>query len=60
MLTKFCFESLKEGGHSEDVGVDVRIILSGSQGNRIWGCGLDSSGSGQGLVARSSMNLWDP
>jgi hypothetical protein len=30
----------------EDLGLDVRIILNRSQGNRVGGCGLDLSGSG--------------
>jgi hypothetical protein len=30
----------------EDLGVDGRIILDDSLGNRAGGCGLDTSGSG--------------
>jgi hypothetical protein len=41
-----------EGDHLEDICVDGRIILKFIlKQNRIRGCGLDSSGSGQGQVA---------
>jgi hypothetical protein len=46
MHTIFWSENLKETVHSEDLGVDKRIILEWileKQGGR---CGLDSSGSG--------------
>jgi hypothetical protein len=39
-------ENLKERDHSNDLGVDVRIILNGSQGKRVGRFGVDSSGSG--------------
>jgi hypothetical protein len=38
MLTKLWFESLKERGHPEDLGIDVRIILKRLLGKD--GCGV--------------------
>jgi hypothetical protein len=40
-------------GRREDLGVDGRITLRWILGNRVWGCGLDSFGSGEGQVASS-------
>jgi hypothetical protein len=44
MRTKVLLESLKGTDHSDDLGVDKRIILKWILGNRVWKCGLDSSG----------------
>jgi hypothetical protein len=44
-------ESLRVRDHSEDI--DGGIILNRSLGNSDRGCGLDSSGSGQGPVTGS-------
>jgi hypothetical protein len=38
--------NLKGGGHWENLGIDGRITLRWILGNRVWGCGLDSFGSG--------------
>jgi hypothetical protein len=40
-----------EGRRPQDFGVDGKIILKWILGNRVGGCGLDASGSGQGSVA---------
>jgi hypothetical protein len=40
MSAEFWWGNLKETGHFKD----LRIILCGSEINRIGGCGLDSSG----------------
>jgi hypothetical protein len=53
MHIEFSLENLKRREHSEDLGVDGRIILKLSSGNRFAGFGLNSSGSGQGPVACS-------
>jgi len=46
MRTIFWSESLKKGRHSEDLGVDGRIILELTLGEVGWeSCGLHSSGS---------------
>jgi hypothetical protein len=48
---KFCSKKAKRRDHSEDIGVDERIILKWTLGK--WGpyvCGLDASGSGQWRV----------
>jgi hypothetical protein len=45
--TTFWLGGLKGGDHQEDLGVDGRITLRWIlEGNRVWGCGLDSLGSG--------------
>jgi hypothetical protein len=44
MRTRFWFESLKGRDHSEDLGVDGKIILKLILGNRVRGRELDSSG----------------
>jgi hypothetical protein len=36
-------ENLKERDHSEDEDIGERIVLKGILGNRVGGCGLDSS-----------------
>jgi hypothetical protein len=46
--TKFWLLSLKGRDRSEDLGVDVSLILDGSEGNIVGGCGLDPSGSRRG------------
>jgi hypothetical protein len=48
---KLCSENLNGRDHLEDVGVDGRIILDGSKGDRVRRCGLDLSGLGYGPVA---------
>jgi len=53
MHTILWLETLRSRFHLEDLGVDGKIIrvLKLTLGNRVGGCGLDASGSGQGLVA---------
>jgi len=51
MRTKFWSENLKGRGHSEGLGIDGRIILELSEGNRMGGCGLDAFGLGYWSVA---------
>jgi hypothetical protein len=48
--TKFWSENLKGRDHSEDLGVDGKIIL----GNWVGRCGLNPSSRGLGPVAGSS------
>jgi hypothetical protein len=45
MRIKFSLEILKGTAHVEDLDTDGRLILNGSLGNSVGGCGLDSSGS---------------
>jgi hypothetical protein len=49
MRTKFWLKSLKETDHSEVLDIDGMIILF--YGHRVGRFGLDSSGSGEGLMA---------
>jgi hypothetical protein len=46
MVIVFWFESLNGKGHSENLGVDGKIILEWILGNRVVRWGLDSRGSG--------------
>jgi hypothetical protein len=45
-LIKILVGKLKERDHSEDLGIDGRIILQRSLEKLSRSCGLDSSGSG--------------
>jgi hypothetical protein len=51
MRKKIRLESLKGRYHSDDLGVDGRIILTRILGKWGLGCGLDLCGSGLGPVA---------
>jgi hypothetical protein len=53
-------ECLKKKDDSEDLGVDGRTILNWILGNRVGGCGLDSSGTGQGPMAGSCEHVNKP
>jgi hypothetical protein len=59
MRRKYWLESLKGRDHSEDQGVDVRILrrILGKPG---WWCGLDLSGSGEEPVAGSCKHGNEP
>lgn len=47
MPSKFSLENSKGIDHSDDFGLDGRIILKWTKGKLVVvGCGLDSSGSG--------------
>jgi hypothetical protein len=50
--TRFWWERLKD--HSEDQGVDERMVSEWILGRLAWGCGLDSTVSGQGPLASCS------
>jgi hypothetical protein len=45
------WESPREGDHLEDQGVGGKMVSEWIVGRLAWGCGLDSTGSGQGPVA---------
>jgi hypothetical protein len=49
--TRFWWESPKERDHLEDQGVGEKMGSEWILGRLAWGCGLDSTGSGQGPVA---------
>jgi hypothetical protein len=51
--TRFWWESPKERDHLEDQGVGGKMGSERILGRLAWGCGLDSTGSGQGPVAGS-------
>jgi len=46
MRTSFLLQNLNGRDHSEDLGVDGKIILEWIWGNKVGGCGLDECGSG--------------
>jgi hypothetical protein len=46
MHTVLWLENLKGRGHSEDLGVDGKIVLQLSYGTRVGWCELDAYGSG--------------
>jgi hypothetical protein len=52
--TRFWCESPREGDHLEDQGVGGKMESKWILGRLAWGCGLDSTGSGQGPVAGCS------
>jgi hypothetical protein len=41
-----CVQNPKGREHSEDIGIDGRIVLEWILGKRVGKCGLDASGSG--------------
>jgi hypothetical protein len=49
--TRFWCESPKERDHWEDQGIGGKMGSEWILGRLAWGCGLDSTGSGQGSVA---------
>jgi hypothetical protein len=49
--TRFWWESPKEGNHSKDKGVDGRMGSKRILWRLAGECGLDSTGSGKGLMA---------
>lgn len=51
---QFWWENMKEGGHLGDPGVDEKIMLTGCSGDRMGGCGLYLSASGQETVVGNS------
>jgi hypothetical protein len=53
MHTKFWLDSRKETDHSEDLNVDRKGTFKWCSGNKVCGCGMDLSGSGQRLVIAS-------
>jgi hypothetical protein len=60
MCSTFWLESLKGRYRLEDLGTDERVILKRILGKLGWGCGLNSSGSGQGQVAGSYEHSNEP
>jgi len=56
MHTNLWSENLKGRDHLEDVGTDGRIILEWNLKMGVEKCGVDASGSGQGLVAGSCVH----
>lgn len=44
---EFWWENMNEGGHVGDPGIYEKIMLTGCSGDRMGGCGLYLSGSGQ-------------
>ena len=51
MHTKFLEENLKERIYLDDQEVVGIMLLNGSQINRIWGCGLDQTGSAYSVTS---------
>jgi len=51
ILEWFYWKSLKEIGYLQDLGIDQRIILEWMLRKQDGGCGLHSSGLGQGREA---------
>jgi len=54
MRTEFQLENLQGRDHMGDVGIDGRILLKCMVKNTMWGCKLDSTGSGQSPMAIAS------
>jgi len=60
MHTQFLLENLKGRDHSEDLGVDVRIIVEwmlGKEGRKLW---TGWSGDHWWAIVNTVMNLWVP
>jgi hypothetical protein len=53
MHAYFCSRNLKGRNLLGDLSIDGGIYSNESYGNRVGTCGLDTSGSGHGLVAGS-------
>jgi hypothetical protein len=53
VYTVVWWRKVRESSHSEDVGIDWRIILNGPSRNRLRRHGMDGSSSGLGQVAGS-------
>jgi hypothetical protein len=60
MYTQFLLENLIIRDHSEDLGIDGRIILACILEKWVGSCGLDASDSGQGPVADSCEHAAGP
>jgi len=60
MHAEFSLENLKSIDHSENLGVDRKIILEWTDGNRVGNCELDSYSSGYGPVASSCEHRNEP
>jgi len=60
MHTKFLSGNLKGRDHSEDLGVDGKVILELISGNWSGRCGLCSSDSVRGPVAGSCEHDYEP